>query len=161
MEEKISQEELDERVAVLRRLRTLLEQQREKFRQYLKVLELQETKIEAEDSDAILAHTELESKIMEGIGSLQKAIVPMQALYRTSGAASFNPAEAVPVEKIQGELSRLQQMVFDQNEKNRELLKIHMTSLRVQIDGFKNPYKGRQSVYAKDATAGTRLQIEV
>lgn len=161
MEEKISQEELDERVAVLRRLRTLLEQQREKFRQYLKVLELQETKIEAEDSDAILAHTELESKIMEGIGSLQKAIVPMQALCRTSGAASYNPAEAVPVEKIQGELSRLQQMVFDQNEKNRELLKIHMTSLRMQIDDFKNPYKGRQSVYAKDATAGTRLQIEV
>ncbi len=35
----LTQEEINERVAVLHRLRNLLEQQREKFRQYLNVLE--------------------------------------------------------------------------------------------------------------------------
>ena len=34
---EISQEELNERVAILRKFRSLLEQQREKFREYLKV----------------------------------------------------------------------------------------------------------------------------
>ena len=40
--ENLSKEELDERVAILKRFRALLEQQRTKFREYLKVLESQE-----------------------------------------------------------------------------------------------------------------------
>ena len=37
MEQKISKEELDERVAILKKFRMLLEQQRKKFQEYLKV----------------------------------------------------------------------------------------------------------------------------
>ena len=41
MENELTQAELDERVAILKRFRTLLEKQREKFQEYLKVLEKQ------------------------------------------------------------------------------------------------------------------------
>ena len=87
MEQKISKEELDERVAILKKFRMLLEQQRKKFQEYLKVLESQENKIAEEDSDSLIAHSELEAQIVQGIGSLQKVIVPMQELYNKSGAA--------------------------------------------------------------------------
>ena len=101
MTKELSQEELDERVAILRRFRSLLEQQRNKFREYLLVLEKQEGTIEAEDPDAIIAHSELEEQIVRNIGSLQKVIAPMQQLYQTSHAATYNPQEAIPIDSIQ------------------------------------------------------------
>ena len=61
--EEISQAELDERVAILRKFRALLEQQRKKFQEYLAVLEKQEHSIEEEDTEALVAHAELEQAI--------------------------------------------------------------------------------------------------
>ncbi|HAO29926.1 MAG TPA: flagellar biosynthesis protein FlgN [Treponema sp.] len=161
MTKELSQEELDERVAILRRFRSLLEQQRNKFREYLLVLEKQEGTIEAEDPDAIIAHSELEEQIVRNIGSLQKVIAPMQQLYQTSHAATYNPQEAIPIDSIQNELSRLQTQVLAQNEKNRALLRSHISSLRTQMAQFKNPYNNRQSVYAGTDRLGTMIQVEV
>ena len=70
--------------------------------------------------------------------------------------------DAVPVETIQKELASLQQKVITQNEKNRILLKSHLSQLRKQIDGFSNPYRNAASVYARNTvTAGTRIAIEI
>jgi len=160
MEEKLTQGEIDERVAILRRLRTLLEQQRTKFQEYLSVLEMQESKISEEDADALIAHSELEAQIVRGIGSLQKVIVPMQKLYQSTNAASYNPQEAVPVAEIQNDLTRLQTQVLMQNEKNRELLRTHITQIKRQIIEFKNPYKGRQSIYAEHGVSGSIIHID-
>ena len=55
---EISQEELNERVALLRRFRSLLEQQRGKFQEYLNVLEKQQDSITSENPENLLAHTE-------------------------------------------------------------------------------------------------------
>ena len=162
MESKLSKAELDERILILKRVRSLLEQQRKKFQDYLKVLEAQESKITEEDAEALLEHSQLETEIVANIGSLQKVIIPMQALYNKSNAASYNPAEAVPISRIQDDLAKLQTQVLAQNEKNRGLLKVHMTSLRKQISDFKNPYRTVTSVYAqKSTTAGSRIQVEV
>ena len=46
---EITQEELNERVALLRRFRSLLEEQRGKFREYLTVLEKQQDSITSEN----------------------------------------------------------------------------------------------------------------
>ena len=78
---ELSKEELDERIAILKRFRKLLEQQRNKFQEYLMVLESQEGRIEMEDGDSIAAHAELESQIVKNLASLQKVIVPMQGMY--------------------------------------------------------------------------------
>ena len=134
---EISQEELNERVAILRKFRSLLEQQREKFREYLKVLEKQETSIEKEDSEKLLAHTELEQQVLSNIMNLQKVIVPMSEIYQKKNS---NKDEASVIE-IQNDLAELQHKVLLQNQKNRELLKTHIVEIRRQIDSLKNPYK--------------------
>ena len=108
MEQKLTQAELDERILILKRFRSLLEQQRTKFQEYLKVLEAQESKISEEDAEALLAHSELETEIVANIGSLQKVIVPMQDLYNRSRAATYNPADAVPITRIQSDIEKLQ-----------------------------------------------------
>jgi chromosome condensin MukBEF ATPase and DNA-binding subunit MukB len=162
MEQKISQEELNERIAILKRFRELLERQRKKFQEYLDVLESQETKIEDEDAESILAHSELEAQIVQSIGSLQKVIEPMQLLYNERNLGSYKNSESVPVLKIQKDLADLQNQVLVQNEKNRSLLKSHMMQLKKQITEFKNPYRSLNSVYVqKAASTGTRIQIEV
>ena len=53
----LNDSEIAKRVAVLKRFRTLLEQQRLKFREYLTVLEKQEKSISDENTDAVLQHT--------------------------------------------------------------------------------------------------------
>ena len=69
---ELTQAQIDERIAVLKRFRTLLEQQRNKFREYLHVLECQQNKIEEEDGDALVAHAELEQQIVSNIQICRK-----------------------------------------------------------------------------------------
>ncbi len=161
METKLSQEELNERIQILKKFRQLLEQQRTKFQEYLKVLEAQESKINEENAEALLAHSELEAQIVKGIGSLQKVIVPMQDLVTRTHAATYNPADAKPIEDIKADLAKLQGQVLKQNEKNRNLLKFHMAQVKEQIQEFKNPYRSLNSVYFTTMTTGSRIQVEV
>ena len=155
MNTTLSNEELAERIAILRRFRTLLEQQRSKFQQYLQVLEQQEQKISIQDADAIIAHSELEAQIVEGLGSLQKVIVPMQELCQNTNAASFNPKDAVPISHLQTDLAKLQSQVLAQNQRNRALLKNHISQLKTQMVTIKNPYRTARSVYAEHEPVGT------
>ena len=156
MEHKLTQAEIDERILILKRFRTLLEQQRTKFQEYLKVLEAQESKISEEDAEALLAHSELETEIVANITSLQKVIVPMSELYKERGAH----LEEESVTSIQKELDNLQKQVLVQNERNRELLKNHIVQIRTQIASLKNPYKNNRSVYAKKETVGKLVAVE-
>ena len=64
---EITQEELNERVAILKRFRALLEQQRGKFKEYLNVLEKQHDSITNENTEALLAHTELEQQVVKNL----------------------------------------------------------------------------------------------
>ena len=153
---EISQEELNERVALLKKFRSLLIQQRAKFQEYLTVLEKQENSIETENSENLLAHTELEQQIVANIMNLQKVIVPMSELYKERGAH----LEEESVTSIQKELDNLQKQVLVQNERNRELLKNHIVQIRTQIASLKNPYKNNRSVYEKKETVGKLVAVE-
>lgn len=158
--ENISEEELNERVAILRRFRTLLEAQRQKFQEYLTVLEKQGDCIEADNTEALAAHAELEQQIVKGISSLQKVIVPMSEMYQSTNG-SIRESDRKSVESIQKDLNRLQARVLEQNEKNRELLRSHLVSLRQQIESFRNPYRNVSSVYAKKVAQGKLVTVEV
>ena len=78
----LSQDEINERVAILKRFRHLLEQQRNKFKEYLVVLEKQEEGIKSEDDTVIVAQAELEQQIVSNITNLQKVIVPIENMYK-------------------------------------------------------------------------------
>ncbi len=157
--EQLTQEELNERVEILKKLRALLEMQRNKFREYLKVLEQQEHSIETENSEALIMHTELEQEVVKGIANLQKVIVPMSELYKSSSSSDGNISDSA-VNELQKDLSTLQNKVLAQNEKNRELLRTHMTQIKTQIEQFKNPYRNVKSVYAQKVTAGNFVEVE-
>lgn len=147
---EITQQELDERVATLRHFRKLLEQQRAKFQEYLNVLEKQQNSISKEDTDALVAHTEIEQQVLKSISGLQKVIVPMQKMYTAVSGTTQDDKE---IAAIQNELNSLQSKVLEQNEKNRELLKCHIVELRSRISSLQNtnPYKNAASVYAASA----------
>ncbi len=158
---ELTDEELNERVAILRRFRTLLEQQRKKFQEYLNVLEKQENAISTEDTNAIISHAELEQQVVAGIKNLQKVIVPMSEMYKSSAKNADSESDK-SVESIQNELKKLQGKVLEQNQKNRELLKKHLVQIRSQIENFKNPYKKNRSVYASAQNAhGSLIAVEV
>lgn len=157
---EISQEELNERLAILRRFRSLLEEQKKKFQDYLEVLEKQENSIENDNTDVLVAHAEIETEISRNIKSLQKVIVPISEMY-SRNISGIREADRKSVEEIQENLDRLQEKVLKQNAKNRELLRTHIAQIRKQIDGFKNPYRNVSSVYAKKVAQGNFVAVEV
>lgn len=152
---------MDERVAILKRFRKLLEQQRNKFQEYLTVLESQQGKIENEDAASIVAHAELENQIVKNLASLQKVIVPMQGMYKAIVPA-VPMADNANVEQLQLDLANLQKQVLAQNERNRNLLKSQMGKIKTQITNLNlmNPYRGRSSVYSEKLAAGSMISIE-
>lgn len=160
---EITQEELNERVAILRRFRSLLEEQRGKFREYLNVLEKQQDSITTENPESLLAHTELEQQVVKSIANLQKVIVPMSKMYRSGNGTAPAGMEDAEIAKIQNDLSDLQDRVLKQNAINRDLLRVHIEQLKAQISGFKNPYKNNRSVYAniQAQSVATMVRIEV
>ena len=158
----ISKEELDERKAILRRFRTLLEEQRNKFREYLNVLEKQQNSIATENAENLLTHTEIEKQVVSNLTNLQKVIVPMTKMYNSINGKT-DAQEDQEISRIQNELSDLQAKVLKQNEINRELLRVHVDILRKQITNFKNPYRNNRSVYANTQShkIATMVQVEV
>lgn len=156
---EITSEELAERVALLKKFRSLLEQQRNKFSEYLTVLEKQQDSITDENPENLLAHTELEQEVVRNLASLQKVIVPMRKMYQDANIAQNQETESI--EKIQNELSILQEKVLKQNEINRDLLRVHLEQIKTQIQNFKNPYKNTRSVYAQKKPVATMIAVEV
>ncbi len=156
---EITQQELEERVALLRRFRSLLEQQRNKFQEYLTVLEKQNDSITSQNAESLLAHTELEQQVVRNIANLQKVIVPMQKMYKAAVPMAHTDEE-LSINKIQNELNDLQNKVLKQNQINRDLLRVHIETIRAQIQNFKNPYKNVRSVYAQPQHVASLVEVE-
>jgi hypothetical protein len=147
MADQLSRAELDERVAVLKRFRELLSRQRDKFRDYLELLDRQKTDIVEGDVDALVAHVEAEQAIVAEIFAVQKVIDPMEDLYRMA----YRGAEPEDLPALRNTLSTLKDEVAERNAENRSLLKQRMEILRHQIMSIRNPYAKKKSVYAESA----------
>ena len=156
---EITQQELDERVALLRKFRSLLEQQRNKFQEYLTVLEKQQDSIAKENPENLIAHTELEQQVVKNIANLQKVIIPMSKMYKASVPMAHTNEDS-DIAKIQNELNDLQSRVLRQNQINRDLLREHIESIRTQIQNFRNPYKNVKSVYAQPQRVASFVEVE-
>ena len=157
---ELSQEEINERVAILKRFRHLLEQQRNKFKEYLDVLQKQEEGIKAENDTLIVAQAELEQQIVSNITNLQKVIVPIENMYKEKGIAL-----SAEIPQIQKELTELQEAVLTQNEKNQSLLKEHMIELKNRISNFSNPrfnpYAKNTSIYSQKTSTPSIIDVEI
>ena len=152
----LNDSEIAERVAVLKRFRTLLEQQRLIFREYLTVLEKQEKSICDENTDAVLQHTELEESIIAEIFTIQKVIDPLEYMY-----TNICKNEHSDIPHLKTDLDDLQKRVLAQNKKNRELLQTHIIGLRQQIASLKRPYAHKESIYAGTARTATLVDVSL
>ena len=152
----LNDSEIAERVAVLKRFRSLLEQQRLKFREYLTVLEKQEKSISDENTDAVLQHTELEESIIAEIFTIQKVIDPLEYMY-----TNICKNEHSDIPHLKTDLDDLQKRVLAQNKRNRELLQTHITGLRQQIASLKRPYAHKESIYASTARTAALVDLSL
>ncbi|MFC2616379.1 MAG: flagellar biosynthesis protein FlgN [Treponema sp.] len=153
---KLNDSEIAERVAVLKRFRSLLEQQRLKFREYLTVLEKQEKSISDENTDAVLQHTELEESIIAEIFTIQKVIDPLEYMY-----TNICKNEHSDIPHLKTDLDDLQKRVLAQNKRNRELLQTHITGLRQQIASLKRPYAHKESIYASTTRTAALVDLSL
>jgi hypothetical protein len=140
----ISPGELSQRVAVLRRFRVLLAEQRDRFHSYLEALDRQRQVIETGTAEELIAHVELEEKIVADIFSIQKVIEPLDKMYRTvySGSAGFSVQPGGDeVSGLKSALEGLKKEAVARSGRNRDLLSRRMAEIRSEIKALRsNPY---------------------
>ncbi|MCX7023891.1 MAG: flagellar biosynthesis protein FlgN [Spirochaetes bacterium] len=146
---------LEERKAILRRFRELLLAQREKFARYLAIAGHERSDIEKGDVDALVSHVELERSIVSEIFTFQKAIDPLEDLYREA----YPHAGAHDIPEIKTALEDLRCEIVRRNEENRLLLRQRMDMIREEIKSVRNPFAKKRSVYA-DADEPTMIDIK-
>ncbi|UTC62739.1 flagellar biosynthesis protein FlgN [Treponema sp. OMZ 788] len=157
MKQALSRQEIDQRVAVLKRFKALLQEQRKKFSDYLVVLETQERSIHEDNIDALVHHTELEQSIIGDIFTIQKVIDPIEEMYRF-GMPDKGDTEVV---RLKSDLDRLQSQVIDQNKKNRELLQSRMADLRQEMISIKPDYRYASQILTKKDPSSSLVDISI
>lgn len=150
MQKELSEKELNRRVAVLKRFKELLKEQRNKFNDYLVVLETQERCINNENIEAMTHHTELEEELIGDIFTIQKVIEPIEKMYKLS-LPEKNDDEVV---LLKSQLNKLQTQVQTQNKKNRDILQSRMLDINEKLHSLKPVYRFAASSFSttKDAT---------
>ena len=154
----LNESEIAARVAILKRFRMLLEQQRLKFREYLTVLENQEKSISSDDTDAIIQYTELGESIISEIFTIQKVIDPLEYMYTDICTHTTTLAD---IPHLKTDLDDLQQKVLAQNKKNRELLQTCVIGLRKQVASLKRPYAHKESIYAASSRTAALVDLSL
>jgi len=144
----INDAELAQRVAILRRFKTLLTQQRDRFSSYLNLLDKQQSVIEKGSAEELLSYVEIEEKIVADIFSIQKVIDPLEEMYYTV-VAGQNPqvkkeetsSNQDEVPGLKASLEKLKSEAVIRSTKNKELLSKRMLELRSEINALRNnPY---------------------
>jgi len=143
----LTKAEVDKRVALLKRLKATLAQQREKFHTYLKVLDAEKTSIEQDAVDNLRAQVALEEELMVDIHAIQKCIDPLEAVLQE---AYHGPADH-DVNDLRSSLKSLKDQVQEKSLENRgllsrsmALLEMEMVRVRPQVRS-RNPYAGARS----------------
>ncbi|MCL1931365.1 MAG: flagellar biosynthesis protein FlgN [Treponema sp.] len=147
----ISGEELAQRVAILRRFRELLVQQRERFSRYLITLEKQQAVIETGSSGELAEYIEQEQQIITDILSIQKVIDPLEEMYN----AAIPVSSAGDVPALKTALKELKEQVAVRSAHNRELLSARMDVIRSEIIEMRNNplANAARSTYGQSGTA--------
>jgi len=124
----LTEREIDERVGVLKHIRSTLLEQRKRFQAYLERLEDEEDAIASGDIDRIASHAELEQSIVAEIYRFQRVIDPLEQICRVT-----NPSLEPDIPQLRTSLARMKDQVLKRNEHNRELLRRSAGALRNQV----------------------------
>jgi hypothetical protein len=167
---EISSAELAQRVAILKRFKTLLSQQRERFRSYLDLLDKQQNVIESGSAEDLLTYVEIEEKIVADIFSIQKVIDPLEEMYnnvvfdRDSADTSVkveNSGSQEEVPTLKASLEKLKSEAVIRSTKNKELLSKRMLELREEIKTLRNnPYAASGRSAYRDSNKASLVDLQ-
>ena len=138
----LSQSEIDERAAILRRFREALLRQRERFSTYLEMLDNQPDTEFRSDSEQIEIHVAMEQAIVREISSFERVIEPLHLMYR-----EHDPEGAAELPSLKAAMERTRDEVIRRTARSRELLRDQISSLRSEIAGLR-VMRRQQSLYA-------------
>ncbi len=127
-------EQVEQRIAILRRLREMLSRQREKFSAYLKLLEGEESSIRGGESERLLAQVEMEQSIIAEIFTLKKVIAPLESLYQ----AAYPTGAEQSIPRLKSTLEAMGTEIAAHHARNRQLLKERMEEMRREIDTLRS-----------------------
>ena len=120
--------EIQQRAAILKRLREMLQRQRGKFQSYLALLEKEQESIESGDAERLLAQVEMEQSILSEIFTLKKAIAPLEDLYQ-----AVYPERETTIPSLKTALEKMGERIIAHNARNRALLREKMEDLRHEV----------------------------
>jgi len=165
--EEIDSAELAQRVAVLRRFKILLTQQRDRFRSYMDLLEKQQNIIESGSAEDLLTYVEIEEKIVADIFSIQKVIDPLEEMYYSvlskhdDGKTSVRIDNPEEVSGLKASLEKLKSEAVIRSTKNKELLSKRMLELRQEIKTLRNnPYAAKARRSFSESNSASLIDIK-
>ena len=126
-------EEIDQRVAVLRRYRSMLDLQKEKLSSYLHVVDSREAALAQGTFDDFETYTVLEQEAVKGIQTVQRCLAPLKLLY-----LELHPEGSPDIASMEDRLERLRQEVLRRNEESRMALKTYAASLKLEISKLRS-----------------------
>lgn len=133
---------LDQRIAVLRRYRRMLELQRERLQDYLALIDTRERAVRAGDVDSLEQYTQAEQGVIKGIMAVQRCLEPLADMYRQAA-----PEGSPDIDELHERLEGLRRKILARNEESLGLLKGQMDQIRTEITGLRVP-GAKRSVYA-------------
>ena len=157
---QISETEITQRTAVITSLKDLMNQQEMRFRNYITVLEKHKNLINAGSrnvfTERLHVYIELEEQIIAEILSIQKAIDPLEDMYR-----KLDPCSQDDVPALKEKLEYLKNQAIILSTQNKEILKGRIKEVRSEINAMKNNLfiSSRQAVY-QNSNKALHLDIE-
>jgi len=146
----LTREEVERRVALLKRLKATLAQQRSKFESYLQVLDAERASLDRDAMDTLQAQVALEEELVVDIYAIQKVIDPLEAVLQES----YQGTPDDEIADLKTSLETLKVQVNQRSIENRgllsksmELVQREVVRLRPQVRG-RNPYAGARGQHS-------------
>ncbi|MBN2050587.1 MAG: flagellar export chaperone FlgN [Spirochaetales bacterium] len=135
-EKKTAASVIEERAAILRRLKKQLLGQKERLLSYLTILEHESKDLVHGDVNKLTAHVEMEQAVIQEIRVFQRVIDPLEQLYQAS-----YPEKEEEIPALKKSLGELTERILHRNKVNRELLRKEMADLKEELVRFRIPGK--------------------
>jgi hypothetical protein len=130
----------------------MLQAQRDRFGEYLVILDKQRDVIASGDTEALLSYVEMEEHIVKDIFNIQKVIDPLERSCRdlAPSGGDAHAGEEAELRSLKAEVDRLKKETAANTERNRDLLSRRMAEIRSEIKSLRgNPHAARRSIYAE------------
>lgn len=140
--------EKEQRVHILKRLKEHLQHQRQRFFDYLEVLDREKTSIQEGRIEDLQAQIGMEETLVQEISAVQRVIQPLEDVYKAA-----HGDEDSEVEEMRLSLEKLRESASERNKTNRMLLTTRMEEVRREMASLK-PRRGQRLYQSQAETRG-------